>query len=385
MRSAVTILLGIGLGSTAFALPDGDEALAPIVGGEPASSAGAVVGVFRDGSFGCTGTLIAPRHVLTAGHCSAGITHVIVDTLDFADGGLRVDVATVQVVEKYWTSFDLALLELVEDAPIPPVPLLLDCLVDNYLYDGGPARIAGFGATNENGTEFGSVLFAAETTVVDADCVDFNYGCNEEVSPGGELVAGGNGVDSCVGDSGGPLFIQTELGERLAGVTSRGIDQAGVPCGDGGIYARPDAALDWIEEQIGAPLERPDCAGLNSTPNPYAPTLIAFVGLGGTIQIDPNDPDEEDTHSFQIIEPPLGGEARLSASGSLFYLPDNERLSDELLVRVADSGSPALFADLWVQIEVQRPTVEPRKCGCGGLGPLSPFGWLLLLLVRRRR
>jgi hypothetical protein len=31
-------------------------------------------------------------------------------------------------------------------------------------------------------------------------------------------------------------------------------------CGDGGIYVRPDAVIDWIEEQIDAALPVPECA-----------------------------------------------------------------------------------------------------------------------------
>lgn len=373
-----------GLNEHAAPLPEEDARLRPIVGGEPATGPGAIVAIFRDGNFGCTGTLIAPRHVLTAGHCSAGITHVVMDTLDFADGGTTIEVASVEVVEKYWTTFDLAVLELVEEAPIPPQALLLDCLIDNYLEDGAPTRIAGFGATNENGTQFGSLLMEANTFALDADCVDFNYGCNEEVSPGGELVAGGSGIDSCIGDSGGPLFVQTELGERLIGVTSRGIDQAEIPCGDGGIYARPDAALEWIEEQVGAPLERPDCANLNDKPAPSAPTLIASV-RGGAVQIQPNDPDEHDTHTFKIVEGPLYGYALVSESGRLFYIPDAFEDEDELLVRVTDSGSPPLSAELWAQVRIEQATAEPRNCSCGGIGGPVLAPWLLLLITRRRR
>jgi hypothetical protein len=366
-------------------LPYPDEGGSPIVGGEPAQSPGATVAIFRDGSFGCTGTLIAPRHVLTAGHCSAGITHVVMDTLDFADGGTLIDVIDVAVVEQYWTSYDLAVLELVEEAPVPPQALLLDCLVDNYLEDGAPVRLAGFGATNPNGTEFGSVLMSADTIALDADCVDFNFGCNEDVSPGGELVAGGAGVDSCIGDSGGPVFVQTEVGERLIGVTSRGIDQAEVPCGDGGIYARPDAALDWIEEQVGAPLERPDCANLNDKPVPSAPLLIAVAPVGAAVQVQPNDPDEGDTHTYEIVDGPRLGYARVSASGRLFYYPDATEGDDALKLRVTDSGSPPLSAEFWAQVRIEQGSSEPRGCSCGSFGGPRAASWLLLLLLARRR
>ena len=85
-------------------------------------------------------------------------------------------------------------------------------------------------------------------------------GCNGAVSPGGELGAGGNGVDACFGDSGGPLYLLSDRGDYVVGVTSRAY--AGVPwnypCRDGGIYTRPDAVVDWIESKVG-PITKPVC------------------------------------------------------------------------------------------------------------------------------
>ena len=39
--------------------------------------------------------------------------------------------------------------------------------------------------------------------------------------PGGELIAGGGGIDSCAGDSGGPLYLHTEVGSYLVGLAVR--------------------------------------------------------------------------------------------------------------------------------------------------------------------
>ena len=86
-------------------------------------------------------------------------------------------------------------------------------------------------------------------------------GCNPSINPGGEIGAGGNGVDACFGDSGGPLYLPTPRGSFLIGVTSRSYDGASpsYPCRDGGLYARPDASLAWMEKVMGAPLEHPQC------------------------------------------------------------------------------------------------------------------------------
>src|SRR5260370_33086108 len=77
-------------------------------------------------------------------------------------------------------------------------------------------------------------------------------GCHVSVKPGGELGAGGMGIDTCPGDSGGPLYLLTDYGSLLAGVTSRSYDNASVACGEGGIYERPDKIVEWIERAAGA-------------------------------------------------------------------------------------------------------------------------------------
>ena len=63
-----------------------------------------------------------------------------------------------------------------------------------------------------------------------------------------EIVAGGNGVDSCNGDSGGPAYVEVDGEVQLAGATSRATKNFTQPCGDGGIYTRVDRYVDWIRQ-----------------------------------------------------------------------------------------------------------------------------------------
>ena len=44
-------------------------------------------GIIFSNSVSCTGVLVAPNGVLTAGHCVGGITHVILGTNDYQQGG----------------------------------------------------------------------------------------------------------------------------------------------------------------------------------------------------------------------------------------------------------------------------------------------------------
>ena len=210
----------------------------------------------RRGQPYCTGTLIAPRAVLTAGHCVGGDASgetVVLDSDDI-DGGERIGVARTIAYPNWQRTYDVAVYLLESDAETPARTIATGCALD-ALQDGAPVTIVGYGVTEDD--DWNELKNAVDAEVVDHDCRDAGgYDC---IAPGGELVAGGDGVDSCYGDSGGPLYLRAPGGDYLVGVTSRGATARG-DCGDGGIYVRPDAVIEWIEEQIGASLPAPDCA-----------------------------------------------------------------------------------------------------------------------------
>lgn len=55
-------------------------------------------------------------------------------------------------------------------------------------------------------------------------------------------------VDTCKGDSGGPLYLEVSQGKfKIIGITSRRIPGDGLPCGPGGIYTCAPAYNDWIK------------------------------------------------------------------------------------------------------------------------------------------
>ncbi|MBT3218318.1 MAG: trypsin-like serine protease [Proteobacteria bacterium] len=270
----------------------------------------------------CTGVLVAPDVVLTAGHCASGITKVLVgaNNTKKASKGEKIKVKDVHKYPQPNKTYDIAALVLEKESTITPRPIALDCILDDYLFDGAEVAIVGFGNTKYNGNGSTNRKYEGYTYVQDHDCsrnkIDgMKTGCNDDVKPDGELGAGGNKVDSCFGDSGGPLYLLTDRGDYLVGITSRGYDGASwsYPCRDGGIYVRPDAVVDWIEQETGRTIERPDCTTYAA---PKSMEHIPIVPAMQTLDL-PNIGNSNDAEWHRMV-----GCANTAAPlGSIWLLP----------------------------------------------------------------
>jgi endonuclease G len=202
----------------------------------------------------CSGTLIAPDVVLTAGHCTElEILRVLLGGSSVED--LDAEVIGVKAVLRHAGyqadpvfANDLCLLVLERDATIAPAPLAtmqqLATAASVHLVGFGyndPVRPHGFGIKRQVEVAITALQRAAgEDLSHDVTTYGFH--------PGYEFVAGRKklGRDSCNGDSGGPAYVFTQGRFALAGVTSRSTSNADRPCGDGGVYVRPDRFTDWI-------------------------------------------------------------------------------------------------------------------------------------------
>lgn len=245
----------------------------------------------------CSGVLIAPRWVLTAGHCTLGNTDV---QLKHREEGHKV-IDAIQYPD-WQNTLDVGLLQLDSDAGVEPASIAFGC-GSEYIVDGAAVQIVGYGATGPNGRQFNDELREATTEIVDADCSGDEWSC---FVPGKELIAGHPGVDTCPGDSGGPLYVLSSAGPLLAGITSRASNPEATPTGGveepcgtvPGLYVRADAVVDWIEDTIGESLAEPDCAAGGGSSEPGTPSSFSASGsLGegeqhqlGVVNVQPGTP-----------------------------------------------------------------------------------------------
>jgi endonuclease G len=394
MRSTRAAAVAFALAGGGAAVAGPDPGRLPVMGGTDVPD-----GVWRDagvviiGGFpSCTGTLVAPTVALTAGHCNdSQLTTFWVGTNNLGQTGEGERLPVTRRIEypDSQSTFDVTVLVLSQESSIPPRAIATGwARLD--IANGAPVQLVGFGAIDRNASQYVDELQEAETTITDFDCTE-HPGCNAGARPAGELGAGGMGIDTCPGDSGGPLYLKTSYGDFLAGVTSRAYADADFPCQDGGIYERPDAIVDWIEASAGVPVAR--------GPEPSAPAIQAVRGDRGETEIEANDPLSDD-HRYSIPAQPAHGSAAVNDDGEVHYCANADYTGpDTVTVQIQDRSDPDRVLALDVAVDVVDGT-PPESCrvefggGCCStgtrldLGSAAPFvvaGAVLLLRRRKQR
>jgi secreted trypsin-like serine protease len=283
---------------------------APLIVGGTAAASGAwpsiafLQGRYSDGSghaheFDCTGSVVAPQWIVTAGHCAFGNPGQSPDSMnatlgvtDYTDPNAQVIAVDQFVPDPSYDPGhlvdDVALLHLQQATSVPAIPIATSATASagGYVSDANVPNAAGWGAVNEAGTQFTTDLQQAYLQIQSAqDCSALVSGFDA----GTQTCAGTPGsTTACFGDSGGPLvmFDASTHQPVLWGVTSYrpepGGDTAQCSVAVPTVYTSLPAFAGFLNSTIAtgnqaagaapAPAASPDAGNANAgDPLPAAP------------------------------------------------------------------------------------------------------------------
>lgn len=259
-------------------------------------------------NFHCTGSLIAPTWVLTAGHCvTKGTNHGANSDPQFEPKDMAVYVGGVDLNrfedknifyveriirhEKYgdpsFQDNDIALIELSKPVPISDTDIPKTISLNNNSYIEGTMTldqynkgvILGYGLRKDkvtpNNLNQGIVpLLPYSTKFNSTEFYDMNLSEKTELPVGYPL----GGVNICHGDSGGPFIVWDDSKSKWVqvGVASWMTNWFSEFCNANGVETRLSAYIGWISEKIGTKNEG----------NIYHPSEGTFTGTGKELTED---------------------------------------------------------------------------------------------------
>jgi secreted trypsin-like serine protease len=271
----------------------GPSAAASVIGGRTATIAefpwlAFIAAITDEGPFSCTGAVVAPRVVLTAGHCiekpeelaafPASDYRVVTGISDLR----TATSANASKVSRaiFYPTFETAKLQidaglLILSAPVAAPVLPLASAADaEVLKAGTPISIAGWGLTAPRAAAGPSTLRAAELVLQSqGSCRRGTRPYEPFYSPAGQLCAldPGRTMSGCFGDSGGPAIARRADGTPV----EVGIIVSGGPeCSRRlpNIYTSAEKISGWVAGWVAATE-----AGAPAPPTPTAsPPYLSF-------------------------------------------------------------------------------------------------------------
>ena len=249
------------------------------------SIAASIVGIYNvRRQYICTGSLIAPNVILTAAHCTEGkaANIEIIFSLDIKEiisthnpdiKAQYTRTATDYEVhptwnpddtKKYEDTGDIALIKFAGTLPAgyQPATFLTD---SSELQVGAMVTLAGFGVNTVENVLVDPEIYGDVDSAIENDliyCDKTKKKCMETTTSGEgplrfthapiasiqktELTLNEKKAGTCVGDSGGPAYIEKEGHYFLFGITSRGTKF----CEDDGVYTNALSYEKWIRETL---------------------------------------------------------------------------------------------------------------------------------------
>jgi V8-like Glu-specific endopeptidase len=247
--ASIAVVLALAVGCAPVEVASGEDhpsfAHQGIVGGQRDDGDPAVVALvdYTDAlRVYCTGSLVGRKTVLTAGHCiepfGVGRSYRVV--MGPVSSSAKAQIMGRQVAHPSFSigGIDVGVIEL-PVAPTGVTPLPLSSAMVTSADIGRMVRHVGYGARQAGGELDG-----------------FKYQVTYPVRSiqGYWFESGGDGQQTCTGDSGGPALMVEGGTEYVAGVVSKG----DVGCADAGFDARIDLARDWLTATMST-WDQPNC------------------------------------------------------------------------------------------------------------------------------
>jgi secreted trypsin-like serine protease len=280
-----SVVVAVSVGASGCALEEADETDEigsvdrAVIGGEETDpgaypATGALV---RGRHYRCTATLIAPDVAITAAHC-------LIDQ-GFGDFGFTLDADLtdemrdlIPVVtyhrhpqfEEHGDGDELSgtarrndIAVLILERPIDDVPVEVLAAPGEAaeIASGSEVTLCGYGRDQWSVPETAGLKRDATLWV--------------EHATEWELATEADGPQACKGDSGGPLFVDTPDGRRIAGLVSRAAGETNM-CNTGAIYTRVSSYIEWVEQ---ASLDRDTGCSAGGSRGGALPVLLACVLL----------------------------------------------------------------------------------------------------------